>query len=50
MKCDGRRRRQPMKPCDQAEPERVCTCDGSGELPVYFGGVEIATVPCVCRG
>jgi hypothetical protein len=50
MKCDGRQRRRPMKPLDRLDPEPECTCNGSGELPVYFAGVEIATVECCCRG
>jgi hypothetical protein len=46
MKCSWRRRRRPMRSCSQVEPDPVCTCDGSGELPVYFSGMVIATVPC----
>lgn len=36
----------PVDVSDLEEP--VCTCDGSGRLPVRFGGHVIATVPCVC--
>lgn len=36
-------------PVDVGELETpVCTCDGSGRLPVRFAGQVIATVPCVC--
>lgn len=38
----------PVDVNDLEEP--VCTCDGSGTLPVRFGGQLIATVPCVCAG